>query len=118
MSFKLSAFTVGDQPTTVPASVAKRKRAGPLLPFWLIGKSVALLLNTVPVGPPATATVSATFAPAPEYSVEVFVPLFADHHGVVGPADSPQALTRFVSAAGAGTDASSETSACTVYGFA
>ena len=48
-----------------PASVANRKRAAPLLPFWLTTKSVALPLNTVPVGPPATATVSACLGAGP-----------------------------------------------------
>jgi hypothetical protein len=62
----VAPFTIGDQPTTVPASVANRKRAAPLFPLSLITKSVGLPLNTVPVGPPATATVSAAFTPAPE----------------------------------------------------
>src|SRR6185437_11610826 len=77
-------FTAGDHPSTCPPSVAKRKRAAPLLPPWLTTKSVATPLKTVPVGPPGTETVSACFAPAPVYSVEVLVPLFDDHHGVVG----------------------------------
>ena len=36
------------------------------------------------------------------------------NHGVVGPAESPQPFTSDVSVTGAGTDALSETSACTV----
>ena len=58
-------FTVGDQPRICPPSVAKRKRAAPLLPAWLTTKSVAAPLNTAPVGPPGTDTVKACFAPAP-----------------------------------------------------
>jgi hypothetical protein len=49
----------------VPLSVAKRKRAAPLEPFWLTTKSAALPLNTVPVGEPGTETVSGVFAPVP-----------------------------------------------------
>jgi hypothetical protein len=59
------ALTVGVQPRIVPALVANKKRAAPLLPFSVTTKSVALPLKTVPVGPPATATVSATLAPLP-----------------------------------------------------
>ena len=55
-------FTVGVQPRIVPPSVANRNRAAPLLPFWLTTKSAALPLKTVPVGAPATETVSAAFA--------------------------------------------------------
>ena len=94
---------------TVPSSVANRKRAKPLLPFWLTTKSEALPLNTAPVGPPATVTVRACFAPAPLYSVEVFVPLLAAHHGVAGPAASPHPLISDASVAGAGTAAESDT---------
>jgi hypothetical protein len=49
----------------VPPSVANRNRAAPLLAFALMTKSVALPLKTVPVGAPATATVSACLTPAP-----------------------------------------------------
>src|SRR5215467_9223290 len=77
------------------------KRAWPLFPPSETAKSPATPLNTVPVGPPATVTVSACFAPAPLYSVDVFVPLFDVHHGVVGPATRPQPFTRFESAAAA-----------------
>jgi hypothetical protein len=35
------------------------------LPFWDTTKSAPLLLKTVPVGPPATSTVSAAFVPTP-----------------------------------------------------
>jgi len=61
----VAPFTVGDQPRIVPPSVANRNRAAPDFPFWLTTKSVATPLNTVPVGPPGTATVSACFAPLP-----------------------------------------------------
>src|ERR1700759_1462335 len=93
----VAAFTVGDQPRIVPASVAKRKRAAPLFPFWETVKSAALPLKTGSVGPPGTAAVRATLLPAPLHSVEVFVPFFDVHHGVVGPALRPQPLTRFAS---------------------
>jgi hypothetical protein len=53
------------EPRIVPASVAKRKRAAPLFPFWETTKSAALPLKTVPVGPPGTLTVRAAFAPVP-----------------------------------------------------
>jgi hypothetical protein len=108
----VATFTVGDQPRICPASVANRKRALPLLPLWLTTKSVATALNTVPVGPPGTDTVRACFAPLPLYSVEVFVPLFDDHHGVVGPAERPQELTSDASAAGA-APVPSATRSCT-----
>src|SRR6476469_7838210 len=108
----VAALTVGDQPRIWPPSVAKRNRAGPLLPPWLTTKSVAEPLNTVPVGPPGTDTVRACFAPLALYSVELFVPLFDDHHGVVGPAVIPQALTSDASATGA-VPAASATRPCT-----
>ena len=41
------------------------------------------------------------------------MPLFDAHHGVVGPALSPQPLTSEASVPGAGVAAPSETSACT-----
>ena len=98
----------------VPPSVANRNRAAPLLPFWLTTKSVALPLNTVPVGAPATVTVSADFAPTPLYKVDVFDPLFEVHHGVVGPALNPHPLTSDASTAGAWTAAESDTSGWTL----
>ena len=58
-------FTAGVQPRIVPASVANRNRDAPLLPFWLIAKSLALPLNTVPVGAPAVAPPTATTPPPP-----------------------------------------------------
>ena len=107
------ALTVGAHPRIVPASVAKRNRAAPLLPLWLIMKSELLPLNTVPVGPPATETVSATLAPEPLYSVVEFVPLSDAHHGVVGPALRPQPLTSVASVPGAGVALLSDTSGWT-----
>src|SRR5260221_1642435 len=97
----VAPFTAGDHPRIIPLSVANRNLAGPDLPLWLTTKAVALPLDTVPVGPPGTATVSATFEPVPLYSVDVSVPLFDTHHGVVGPAERPQPLTTDASAAGA-----------------
>ncbi len=63
--------------------------------------AVASPLNTVPVGPPGTFTTSGPAGgggkrvPSASYSVEVSVPWLATHHGVVGPAEMPQPLTRF-----------------------
>src|SRR5579864_4208431 len=62
----LVLLTVGAQPMICPACVANRKRAGELAPFWVTTKSVVLAFATVPVGPPATVTVSALFEPTPE----------------------------------------------------
>src|SRR3954453_288865 len=100
----------GAQPRIFPSCVAKRKRAEPLLPPSLTTNAAELPLNTVPVGPPATLTVSADFTPAALYSVEVFVPLFDVHHGVVGPALRPQPLTSDASARSAVLPAVSEMS--------
>src|SRR5581483_155340 len=108
-------FTVGDQPSSCPPSVSNRNRAEPLTPFWLITKSAALLLATVPVGPPGTVTVRAVFEPTPEYNVDVFVLLFAVHHGDVADALSPQAFTSDVSVSGALTVGPSETSVVRLY---
>src|SRR6266852_132527 len=98
-------FTVGDQPRIIPASVANRNRAGPDLPLWLTTKSVAAPLNTVPVGPPGTETVSACFTPLPLYSVDVLLPLFETHHGDVGLAERPQPLTSDASTVAPDVDA-------------
>src|SRR3978361_1056608 len=81
------------QPSMVPASVAKMKRDATMVVPTLTGKPVPPL-KTVPVGPPGTATVRAALVPRPSYSVEVLVPWFEPHHGVVGPALMPQPLTR------------------------
>ena len=83
---------------TVPSSVAKMNLAK-LVPPGVTGK-VDAPLNTTPVGPPATATVSATLAPVvPLYRVEVSVPLLDTHHGVAGPETMPQPFTRLASVA-------------------
>jgi hypothetical protein len=75
-------------------------RAAPeLVPLFTTNPG--LPLNTIPVGPPGTLTSSGIFAPAPVYSVDVPETLFADHHGVVGPATSPHAFTRSGSVVGA-----------------
>ena len=101
-------MTPGFQPRIFPSSVENRNSEGPDTPSWLTTKS-ELPLNTVPVGAPFTLTTSGMVAPVPSYRVETLVPLSATHHGVVGPAARPQALTRFGStlAAAPGT---SETS--------
>src|SRR5207249_2810086 len=61
-----------------------------------------------------TLTVSGTFVPSPWYSVEVSVPLLADHHGDESLALSPHELTRFLSRFGA-APFWSETKGVTVY---
>src|SRR5439155_22102527 len=68
-------------------------RAAALFAPCVTLKAFALPLKTCPVGPPGTLTVSGIFVPVPLYRVVVFVPLFETHHGVVGPAEMPQALT-------------------------
>src|SRR5689334_5045585 len=78
------------------------KRAGPELVPSETTKSV-VPLKTAPVGlegsgSPCGAgmvTTSDWGSPAALYNVERPVPLSATHHGVVGPAAIPQALTRF-----------------------
>ena len=83
----------------VPASEENRKRAGPELVPECTTNPVEPL-KTVPVGaPPGIETVSGTLATGvaptpPEYSVDTSVPLSATQAGVVGPNDSPHALTR------------------------
>ncbi len=99
------------QPWIVPASVAKMKRDATCLPATVTGKPDPPL-KTVPVGPPGTVTTRACGRPVPSYRVELFVPWFATHHGVVGPATRPQPLTRCVSVWGA-YPAWSETSGVT-----
>ena len=110
--------TAGFQPVIVPASEENRKRAGPELEPECTTNPVPPL-NTVPVGaPPGIDTVNGTFttgvAPTPpEYRVDTSVPLSATHAGVVGPNDSPHALTRLESASSAapGTSATRSRSA-------
>src|SRR5436309_1426670 len=109
------AGTTGFHPRMVPLSVANRKRAGPACgpcPTTNSGPP----LNTVPVGAPATCTTSDWGMPAPSYSVERSVPLSATHHGVVGPAARPHALTRFGSVCAA-WPGRSDTSFVTRYEF-
>ena len=86
----------GFQPLITPASEENRKRDG--LPSMA---KPSPPLNTVPVGAPCgilttSGTVVTAWAAllAPEYSVETSVPLSATQAGVLGPNDSPQALTR------------------------
>src|SRR6266540_3229426 len=93
------AAPVPFHPAIVPLSVEKMKRArAPPM-----RKLVASPLNTRPVGAPATPTVSGTLPPTALYSVEASTPLSATHQGVVGPATSPHAFTRFVSVVVPGT---------------
>src|SRR4029453_15331317 len=77
----------------------------------------AVPLNTWPVGPPATVTIRPSFAPVlPLYRVDLSVPSSETHHGVVGPWEIPQPLTRSGSsfAASKGT---SDWSLWTLYRF-
>jgi len=56
-------------------------------------KSLGLVLDTVPVGPPpGIATLSARLEPSALYSVDKSVPLSATHHGLVGRRLMPQPL--------------------------
>src|SRR6266536_1785800 len=95
-----TALIPPDQPEMVPSSVTKMKRAAP--------KSEPPL-KTIPVGadggtPPTgggTVTTSASFWPAPLYSVETPVPLSATHQGLVALRARPHGLTRFGSVTGA-----------------
>src|SRR2546422_8749726 len=103
--------TDGFQPLIVPPSVEKMNRAAPL--EGPTGNPVPPL-NTSPVGPPATATVSPSFAPAALYRVDTSAWLSATHHGDVELAASPQAFTRSGSTTVPGTP-SLETSAVTAY---
>ena len=82
----------------VPASVENRNTDGPDVDAFVTVKSV-LPLYTRPVGPPATSTTNGMMAPVPSYRVETSLSAAFTHHGVVGPAARPQALTRFGSVA-------------------
>src|SRR5437879_12453043 len=102
---------VGVHPLIVPASVEKMNRAdtfeGPT------GKPEPPL-KTSPVGPPVTVTSSPNLAPAALYKVDRSAWLSATHHGVAGPASSPQAFRRFGSTTVFGTPLL-ETSGVTSY---
>src|ERR1044071_1273120 len=94
----LASFpNAGFQPLITPASEENRNTDG--LPSIL---KASPPLNTVPVGAPCgifttsgRVVTALLVAVAPEYSVETPVPLSATHAGVLGPNDSPHALTRF-----------------------
>src|SRR5919204_3592709 len=86
--------TAGLHPRMVPLSVANRNSAGPEF-VTSVTTNCEPPLNTAPVGAPGTLTTSGIAVPVRSNSVDVSVPLFATHHGVVGPAVRPQALTRF-----------------------
>src|SRR6478672_701973 len=102
--------TFGFQPTIVPSSVAKRKKAGPELPFFEITKSDELgskVLNACPVGAPTApvpadggagiATTRGWGLPAPSYSVATPAWLSDTQIGLPGPTDVPQGFFRFAS---------------------
>src|SRR5512141_645913 len=96
------------QAVSEPCSPAKMNSAGPVLP-WVESTNRVVGLNTTPVGapPPGMLTVSGTLAGglpgvvAPEYSVEVSVPVLDTQRGLVGESARPQALTREGSVTGA-----------------
>src|SRR5262249_24033182 len=97
------------QARTIPSSPSNRNSALP--PVARLKPVVPL--KTVPVGPPGTETIRPCLTPAPLYSVDLFLPLSATHHGVVGPEVRPQALTRSGSPGGT-TVGSLDTSGTTV----
>src|SRR5204862_1073169 len=105
--------TSGFQPRIVPLSVAKRNTDGSEAPLWLT-TNPDVPLKTVPVGAPLTLTISGSGWPEPSYSVDVSVPLFATHHGVVGPDTRPHAFFRLGSVVAA-TPGLSETSLVILY---
>src|SRR5438270_5785250 len=74
-------------------------------------------LYTIPVGPPSTTTVSDCFLPSAAYSVLRPRASLAVHHGPVGLAARPHALTSAASCVRAESPAS-DTSARTTYAFA
>src|SRR6476659_8715676 len=93
--------TLGAQPAITPSSVAKMNLLAPEIPAAVTMKPLEPL-NTMPVGlPPLPAegvgicTTSACGLPAPSYSVEVPVPLFATQTNPNGLNARPQAFTRF-----------------------
>src|SRR5262249_37911311 len=86
--------TFGFHARITPLSVSTTNQAVAVAPLFDTWKALPPV-NTVPVGAPETVTTSGTALPLPSYSVEVFEWLFATHHGVLGPATKPQALTRF-----------------------
>src|SRR5580765_6214072 len=103
------------QARTIPSSPSNRNSALPP-----VGRlKPVVVLNTVPVGPPGTETISPCFTPAALYSVDLLVPLSDTHQGVVGPEVRPHAFRRSGSVSGANVGWL-ETSGTTVYavGFA
>src|SRR5262249_45561207 len=113
---KAGGGTLGFQPRIVPDSVANANTAGPWNPACFT-MNAGVPLNTVPVGAPATSTINGIAFPSASYSVETSFSLSATHHGEVGPAARPHALTRFGSVCIA-TPGSSETSRVTRYELA
>src|SRR6266550_1984634 len=94
-SFRWTRLKAESKTSTRPfaKSVAYRKTEGPEAPSWLT-TNPGPSLKTAPVGAPGTLTTSGIAAPVRSYNVERSVPLSATHHGEVGPATSPHALTR------------------------
>src|ERR1700745_3963808 len=100
--------TLGFQPAMVPSSVAKRKKAGPDLPFFEITKSDEAgsnVLKACPVGAPTApspadggagiSTLSACGLPAPSYRVAAPAWLSDTQIGLPGPTEVPHGFFRF-----------------------
>src|ERR1043165_1460288 len=98
-----AAGTFGFQPEMIPASLAKRKTAGPLAAPFLTTKvltpGMVALFQTAPVGaPPGIETTNDGMVSVNAlYNVDVSSPLLAIHHGDVGLDVRPHALTTWLS---------------------
>src|SRR5712691_10345248 len=108
----LVGSTAGTQPLMVPSSVAKRKRAGAVLPFFETAKAgvgfPTVMLKTVPVGVPVgfpetggIVTSRGTLAPVPVYRVALPVMLSLTQNGLAVDRLNPQPFTRDGSRRGA-----------------
>src|SRR6201999_1593688 len=110
-----SACVPARQAWMVPDRVSKTKFALPPV----IGNTAGAPPNTMPVGPPATTTTSGGVhpagTPAAVYSVDVLVASLDLHHGLPGPATSPQAFFRFGSTRSAAMAVDDETNGWTTY---
>src|SRR6185369_11557073 len=105
-------FTFGAQPASVPPSVTKMNREGPLtVPVDVVMLTTKSFppANTTPVGaecsPPAPGIVTTRGCglPVPSYKVDFPVPLSDTQTGPFGLKATPHPLTRFGSVKSAGT---------------